>query len=63
MIVDHTNGRVLDVLESREKTAVTQWLRAGRDSGLLTQVAEVTTDMWRATPRRRGRCSATGCGW
>lgn len=46
MIVDHTNGRVLDVLESREKTAVTQWLRAGRDSGLLTQVAEVTTDMW-----------------
>jgi transposase len=46
VIVDHSNGRVLDVLESREKQAVAEYLRRGRDSGLLAEVVEVTTDMW-----------------
>lgn len=46
MIVDHTHRRVLDVLDSREKAVVFEWLRAGRDSGLLAQVEEVTIDMW-----------------
>lgn len=46
MIVDHTNRRVLEVLESREKTVVVKFLRAAQASGLLAQVTEVTTDMW-----------------
>jgi transposase len=37
---------VLDVLESREKAAVVAWLKQARDSGLLGQLEEVTTDMW-----------------
>lgn len=48
MLIDHTNGRVLDVLETREKTAVLAWLRAQKASGLLASLAEVTTDMWDA---------------
>lgn len=48
MLIDHTNGRVLDVLETREKTAVVAWLKAGKASGLLANLAEVTTDMWDA---------------
>jgi transposase len=48
VIIDHTNRRVLDVLESREKATVVQYLRAGRTSGLLAHVREVTTDMWDA---------------
>lgn len=48
MIVDHANRRVLDVLESREKETVIERLAARRDSGLLSQVEEVTTDMWEA---------------
>ena len=46
MLIDHTNARVLDVLESREKQAVVQWLKAGKESGLLSQLEEVTCDMW-----------------
>lgn len=48
MLIDHTNGRVLDVLESREKAVVTQWLKAGKESGLLSALEEVTCDMWDA---------------
>lgn len=48
MLIDHTNGRVLDVLESREKEAVIRWLRQGKESGLLSSVQEVTCDMWDA---------------
>ena len=48
MLIDHTNGRVLDVLESREKEVVIRWLRAGKESGLLWAVEEVTCDMWDA---------------
>lgn len=46
MIVDHTNRRVLEVLESRDKATVKQYLEGGRASGLLAGVEEVTTDMW-----------------
>lgn len=45
MIIDHTHGRVLDVLPSREKDLVADWLRANRDSGRLAHLEEVTTDM------------------
>jgi len=48
VLIDHTNGRVLDVLESREKDVVVAWLKAGRESGLLSGVEEVTCDMWDA---------------
>ena len=46
MIVDHTNHRVLDVLESREKSLVVAYLQKSKESGLLSGVIEVTTDMW-----------------
>lgn len=48
MIVDHTNRRVLEVLESREKSAVVNYLQQAKASGLLSAVTEVTTDMWDA---------------
>ncbi len=46
VIVDHTNERVLEVLETRSKEAVRDYLQQNLDSGLLAQVIEVTTDMW-----------------
>jgi transposase len=48
VLIDHTNCRVLDVLESREKEVVVRWLKAGKESGLLSAVEEVTCDMWDA---------------
>ena len=48
MIIDHTNHRVLDVLESREKATVVKYLREGQKSGVFAHVTEVTTDMWDA---------------
>ena len=47
MLIDHTNGRVLDVLESREKAAVVAWLTKHK-GGLLAGLKEVTCDMWDA---------------
>jgi transposase len=44
-LIDHTNGRVLDVLESREKAVVVAWLLAHK-SELLKHLGEVTCDMW-----------------
>ena len=46
MLIDHTNHRVLDVLENREKTSVIAYLAAGKASGLFAQLEETTTDMW-----------------
>ena len=46
MLIDHTNSRVLDVLESREKPVLARWLAAGKESRLLSSVQEVTSDMW-----------------
>ena len=48
MLIDHTNERVLDVLETREKAAVVAWLAAHKASGLLAHLEEVTCDMWDA---------------
>jgi transposase len=48
VLIDHTNGRVLEVLESREKRVVVEWLTRARESGLLSSLEEVTTDMWDA---------------
>jgi len=45
VLIDHDNGRVLEVLESREKAAVVAWLKANKD-GLLSHLREVTCDMW-----------------
>jgi transposase len=47
VLIDHTNGRVLDVLEGREKAVVAAWLSANKQ-GLLSQLREVTIDMWDA---------------
>jgi transposase len=46
VIIDHTNQRVLEVLESREKHVVIDYLRRAKAQGVLAQVVEVTTDMW-----------------
>lgn len=46
MIIDHTNRRVLEVLDSREQQQLIEWLTVQRDAGLLANVVEVTTDMW-----------------
>jgi transposase len=48
VLIDHTNARVLDVLENREKQTVVQWLKAKKESGLLSALEEVTCDMWDA---------------
>ena len=48
MIIDHTNRRVLEVLENRDQKTVTEFLQKARQSGLLEHVTEVTTDMWDA---------------
>jgi transposase len=48
VLIDHTNSRVLDVLESREKAVVLAWLQGAKRSGLLAELQEVTCDMWDA---------------
>ena len=48
MIVDHSNGRVLDILPSRDKESVVQYLRQKKGAGLLASVTEVTCAMWDA---------------
>jgi transposase len=48
VLIDHTNARVLDVLETREKAAVVAWLQGQKASGRLASLAEVTCDMWDA---------------
>ena len=45
-MIDHTNGRVLEVLESRDKQTLIAWLRSAVESGLLGALEEATTDMW-----------------
>jgi transposase len=47
VLIDHTNAVVLDVLESREKAAVVEWLQKHK-TGLLANLKEVTIDMWDA---------------
>jgi transposase len=47
VIVDHTNRRVLDVLEGRDKDLIVSYLRQNKE-GLFAAVEEVTCDMWDA---------------
>ena len=47
MFVDHTNQRVLDVLESRDKELIVNYLRQNK-AGLFANLEEVTCDMWDA---------------
>jgi transposase len=47
VLIDHDNRRVLDLLDTREKSAVVAWLRTHKE-GLLSQLKEVTCDMWDA---------------
>ncbi len=46
MLIDHEQAKVLDVLENREKATLVAWLEQAREQGLLSQLQEVTTDMW-----------------
>ena len=46
MLIDHTNGRVLDLLPDRDKDSFVKWLQQGKASGLLAHLVEFTTDMW-----------------
>ena len=46
MIIDHTNKRVLDILEFRDKDKLVKYLREKKEDGLLAAVEEVTCDMW-----------------
>ena len=43
MLIDHTNRRVLEVLENRDKASVVAYLQAGKASGLFAQLEEVVT--------------------
>jgi transposase len=47
VFVDHTNGRVLDVIEGRDKALIVKYLRENKE-GLFAQLEEVTCDMWDA---------------
>jgi len=46
VLIDHSNGRILDMLPNRDKASLVKWLQQGKRSGLLSQLVEVTTDMW-----------------
>jgi transposase len=47
VLIDHTNKRVLDVLEGRDKDLVANYLRRNK-GGLFAGLEEVTCDMWDA---------------
>lgn len=47
MFIDHTNHRVLDVLKSRDKDLIVNYLRQNKE-GLFAHLEEVTCDMWDA---------------
>lgn len=46
MLIDHTNARVLEVLENRDKASLVAWLKKAKEQGLLDHLQEVTVDMW-----------------
>jgi transposase len=47
VFVDHSNKRVLDVLEGRDKDLIVNYLRQNKE-GLFAHLEEVTCDMWDA---------------
>ena len=46
VLIDHSNGRVLDLLEGREKARLVQWLKEQKEKGVLSELKQVTLDMW-----------------
>jgi transposase len=48
VLIDHTNERILDVLETRDKSALKRWLRQGAASGLarLSEHREQLRDLF-----------------
>jgi transposase len=46
VLIDNTNGRILDLLKNRDKDTIVKYLQQQKQSGLLAQVEEVTCDMW-----------------
>jgi transposase len=47
VLIDHTNRRVLDVIEGRDKHLIVSYLRANKEA-LFSELEEVTCDMWDA---------------
>jgi transposase len=47
VFIDHTNRRVLDVVEGRDKELIVKYLRDNKE-GPLSELEEVTCDMWGA---------------
>jgi transposase len=47
VFIDHTNKRVLDVIEGRDKELIVNYLRTHKE-GLFAALEEVTCDMWDA---------------
>jgi len=47
VFIDHTNRRVLDVIEGRDKALIVKYLRENKE-GLFVQLEEVTCDTWDA---------------
>lgn len=47
MFIDHSNRRVLDVIEGRDKELIVNYLRTHKE-GLLSGLEEVTCDTWDA---------------
>jgi transposase len=46
VLIDHGNGRVLDLLEGRDKGRLVQWLKEQKEKGVLGELQQVTLDMW-----------------
>jgi transposase len=47
VLIDHTNRRVLDVIEGRDKHLIVNYLRENKEA-LFAELEEVTCDMWDA---------------
>jgi transposase len=46
VIIDHDNGRVLEILETRDKVALIKYLLEMKKNGLFAHLKEATCDMW-----------------
>ena len=48
VVVDHTAGqqRIVDIMPSRSKATLVQWLRMQKESGAFEQITEVSCDLW-----------------
>lgn len=48
MLIDHSNGRVLEVLKNRDKTTVVAWLKQAKEQSVFAALEEVTLDMYQS---------------